>query len=359
MKFIVTAGGQGTKLWPLSRENKPKQFQEILPEKTLFSYTVETLLKAFNPSDIYISTKKGYVGLCLKQAPKISVENYIIEPDIAKNRGPAEGFAFLKMLLKHPDEPFFIVQPDDLRHPEEKFIEMIHECEKLVKRDKKFISGGIKATYPTLGVDYLKLGDRVKNSSNLDVYKVEEFIERPNDYHKTKLLIENFHITTHCNHNCWYPELMLNAYKKYRPDWYESLMEIKKALDSSNAEEKINEIYSKMESGPTEEVTKNLFKEGYIVLLPFRWVDIGAWNSVYEYFSENGNNYVDGNAVVLDTKGSVIKSTNKNKIVAVKGLTDVVIVDTEDALLVIDKKQAGEISEILKKLKEKNLSSYL
>jgi len=148
MKFIVTAGGQGTKLWPYSTEDIPKQFQKIVGDESLFTYTINILLKRYSPEDIFVSTKKRYVGLGVAQAPRISVKNYILEPDIQKGRGPGEGFAFLRLSMLHPDEPFMVIQADCFRLPEDKFLDMIDYAEKLVKRDKKFITGGVKAVYP-------------------------------------------------------------------------------------------------------------------------------------------------------------------------------------------------------------------
>src|SRR5215471_2205016 len=107
MKIIVTAGGQGTKLWPYSRESKPKQFQPVIGDKSLYTDTIESLLKKFAPEDIFVSTKRKYIS---DQSPQIPLKNYIIEPDIAKDRGPGEGLAFLRLSVLHPDEPFFLVQ---------------------------------------------------------------------------------------------------------------------------------------------------------------------------------------------------------------------------------------------------------
>src|SRR5215510_4466058 len=137
MKIIVTAGGQGTKLWPYSREDKPKQFQPIVGDKTPYEDTVETLLKKFAPEDIFISTKRKFIKYISEQSPQIPLKNYIIEPDIAKDRGPGEGLAFLKLSVYYPDEPFFVVQADCVRKPEAAFLKMIEEAGKIVERDKK------------------------------------------------------------------------------------------------------------------------------------------------------------------------------------------------------------------------------
>src|SRR5665647_795098 len=224
MKFIVFAGGQGTKLWPISKEDKPKQFQSVVGGKTLFRQNVETLLLEYGAQDIFVSTKGKYVKYVTQQAPEIEVENIIIEPDVAKNTGPATGFALVKLSVKYPDEPFMIVQADCLRKPDEKFIEMIKLAESIVKKEKKLVTGGQKALYPDMGIDYLMLGDPMSNQAGIDVFKIKKFIPRMGTLEETEKLISDFGIATHSNHYCWYPNLMLDAYKKYNPSWYGSCL---------------------------------------------------------------------------------------------------------------------------------------
>lgn len=362
MKIIVTAGGQGTKLWPYSRESKPKQFQAIVGEKSLYSETIETLLKKFPPEDIFISTKRKFIKYISEQSPQIPLKNYIIEPDVAKDRGPAEGLAFLKLSVYYPDEPFFVVQADCVRKPEEAFLKMIEEAGKIVERDKKYITGGLKATEPNMGVDYLQLGERVRGSDQ-EMYEVKSFLGRKDSYRETKELIENFHIVTHCNHSCWYPSLMLEAYKKYRPDWHKALMKMKDALDKPGEDAAIEAIYETMEKGATEEVTKHVMQHGdaRIILLPFKWVDIGTWGSVYEFFvdGDGKGNYENGHVVVIGTTGSLIKTSNERKLIAVAGVQDLVIVDTDDVLLIVPKDKVEKIKELQAVLKEGDETEYL
>lgn len=362
MKIIVTAGGQGTKLWPYSREDKPKQFQTVVGDKSLYTETIETLLKKFVPEDIFISTKRKFIKYISEQSPQIPLKNYIIEPDVAKDRGPGEGLAFLRLSVLHPNEPFFVVQADCVRKPEDAFLKMIEDAGKIVERDKKYITGGLKATEPNMGVDYLQLGGVVK-ASGQEMYEVDSFLGRKSSYRETKELIENFHIVTHCNHSCWYPEMMLDAYKKYRPDWYEALMKMKEAFDKPGEDAAIEEIYETMEKGATEEVTKHVMQSGdaRIILLPFKWTDIGTWGSVYEFFVDGDGlgNYEDGHVVTIDTQGSLVKSSNENKLIAVAGVEDLVIVDTDDILLVIPKEKIEKIKEVQTALKENKDTKYL
>lgn len=361
MKIIVTAGGQGTKLWPYSRSGKPKHFQPIVGDTSSYEETIKTLLKKFTPEDIFISTKRKFIKYVSEQSPQIPLKNYIIEPDIAKDRGPAEGLAFLRLSISFPDEPFFLVQADCVRKPEEAFLQMIEDADKLAQRDKKFITGGIKATEPNLGVDYLQLGEKVQDGSRQEVYEAIGFLDRKPSYRETKELIENYHVVTHCNHSCWYPQLMLDAYEKYRPDWYKALMQIKDVLDKPGENAAIEEIYDGMEKGATEEVTRHVMKEGRIILLPYKWTDIGTWGSVYEFFTDGDGveNYKDGRVVTVDASGSLIKTSSEKKLVAVAGISDLVIVDTEDVLLVIPKDKIEKIKDIQAALDEAEKRTYL
>ncbi len=360
MKILVTAGGQGTKLWPYSRQAKPKQFQPIIGDTSSYEQNIKTLLKQYSPEDIYISTKRKFIGYISEQSPQIPLKNYIVEPDISRDRGPAEGLAFLRLSVNHPDEPFFLVQADCIRDPDDKFLETIKEAEELVKQHRRFITGGIKATEPNMGSDYLQLGE-VVHSNGQETFAIDKFLFRRPSLRETKELIENFHVVAHCNHACWYPELMLEAYKKYRPDWHEALMKIKDALDKPGENEAIENIYATMEKGPTEEVTQHIINSGeaMAILLTFKWTDVGTWGSVYDFFSAGTENYCDGNVITIQAEGSLVKTNSKSKLVAVAGVQDLVIVDTDDALLVVSKQDIDKIKDIQKKLEERSETEYL
>lgn len=357
MKIIVTAGGQGTKMWPYSRSDKPKQFQTIIGGESSYQHNINLLLQRFNAEDIFISTKRKFIKYVSEQSPQIPLKNYIVEPDVAKDRGPGEGLAFLKLSMLHPDEPFFLVQADCYREPGEKFLEMIATAEKLVTKHRQLITGGIKATEPNMGVDYLQLGKNLGDDS----YVIDQFIFRKNTVKETKELIDNFHVVTHCNHMCWYPDEILAAYKKYRPDWYEKLMAIKEVIDKPGENEAIERIYAEMEKGPTEDVTIHVMNSGkaMVILLPYKWTDLGTWGSVYEFFADGVENYEDGNTVTVETSGSLIKSSNREKLIAVAGIEDVVIVDTEDVLLVIPKDKIDKIKDLQTTLSEREATEYL
>jgi len=358
MKFIVFAGGQGTKLWPLSREDKPKQFQPVVGDRSLFRQNLDALLKKYGTQDIFVSTKRRYVKYVIEDAPEVPLENILIEPDVAKNTGPATGFAVVKLAHRYPKEPFMIVQADCLRKPDNKFVEMIEAADKLVHKSRKLVTGGQKALYPDMGIDYLMLGEPYENGHKLDIHKIQKFVPRLNSYEETEKLISGFRIATHSNHYCWFPELMLGAIKKYKPNWHRNLMKIKKAFGVKDEMKKIERIYNTMEAGPIEDVTRHIFSRSYIILNPFRWVDMGTWNVIYEYLAPRENeNYEDGEVISVDTKNSFIKG-KKDKLIATIGVDNLMIVDTEDALLVCPKTRAQDVKKVIEIL-EKRKKKYL
>lgn len=360
MKIIVVAGGQGTKMWPYSRQDKPKQFQPILNGKSTFQYGIETFLKQYSPEDIFISTKRRFIKYVSEQAPQIPLKNYIVEPDVAKDRGPGEGLAFLALSMRHPDEPFFVYQSDMVREPEDAFLGMVKDAEALAKKHKKFITGGIKATSANMGADYLQLGKQVPMDAKQEVYAIDAFHFRKNTIQETKELVENFHVVSHWNHTCWYPNLMLDAYAKYRPDWHEKLMQIKDVIGKPGEDEAITAIFETMEKGPTEEVTRNVMDSGdaFAFLLPFRVTDFGTWESVYDYFSDGENNFYDGKLASYDSRGSIIKTTKK-KLVAISSIDDLVVVDTDDVLLIVPRNRLDTIKDLQATISDEGYESYL
>ena len=359
MKILIVAGGQGTKLWPYSRQDKPKQFQAIIGDKSSFQTCVDTLLTAFAPEDIFVSTKQKFIKYVSEQSPQIPLKNYIVEPDIALDRGPGEGLAFLRLAMQFPDEPVFYVQADMVREPGHKFIEMIKAAEKIVTESGRYVTGGLKATEPNMGADYLELGAALPGNG-VQAYTIDKFHYRKQTVRETRELVENFKVAAHWNHLCWYPSKILDAYKEHRPDWYDALMKIKDVIDKPGEQEAIKQIYETMAKGPTEDVTRHLMDSGEAVaiLLPFRNTDVGTWESVREFSEDDQGNHFDANVLALDTRGTLVKSQS-DKLVAVANLRDLVVVDSEEILLILPRDDVDKIKDIQALLADSDKSDYL
>lgn len=357
MKFLITAGGQGTKLWPYSTKSEPKQFQPILGQKSLYQHNIDVLLNSYDASDIFVVTKKSYLHYIEEQTPQIPKENRFIEPDIRRDRGPAEGLAALRLQMLFPDEPFMIVQSDCIREPSDRYLTTVAEIERMVLETGKFVTGGLKTEQPIVGIDYLALGKKIPTKSGIKVHEIANFVWRPQTMAEIEKVIQGAEIITHSNHMAWYPDKFLNAYKQYRPDWYDALMRIKEVIDD---EAKVDQIYAEMDKGATEVVTANLMDKGeaIAVVLPYKWSDIGSWSSLYDYFADEGQNYIDAKALVLDSNNSIVKGQGK-RLIALLGVDNIAVIETDNALLVVDRSRSADVGMIIDELGNRGLEEYL
>jgi len=347
---VIICGGFGTKLWPLSRQYKPKHFLPLIEGKSLFELNCEALLTHFKPTEIYISTNKDQLVLAREQAPSIPEENYILEPEM-RNQGPATGLIAATLYNKgFADEPFMIVQADVLREPVADFIKMMLDCGDLAKSRSEYITGGFRPSFPVMGVDYLIRGERVSELGQVGIFKIDKFIWRDSK-EQTEELIKKDSSLVHANHTCMTPRNLLTLLKKYKPEWYEPLINIAKGED-------ILVEFTKMPPGPIEDVTQQVYANGeaLVVELPFKWFDFGTYESLDKYLKEN-NLYKSGdNIVELNSNNNFVKTDDPNKVVALVGVDNLIVVDTGDALLICNKDQSGLVGDALKEVKKRNLS---
>ena len=351
----MICGGVGSKMWPMSRSSLPKHFLPLVKGQSLFELNYQALLTAFRPDQIYVQTTVDQAGLVKQNAPDIPIQNIFLEPEL-RNHGPATGFMAARLFKEDPDEPFILVQTDVIRSPTSKFIDSILACENLIKEEKKLITGGFRPDFPVMGVDYLVPDPQSQTRNSVKIFKMKKWLGRDSKEQTTKFLKENI-CFLHANQYAWTPRLMLEAYKRHRPDWYTHLQKIMSAFDKAREEETIKEEYSKMTPGPVEEVTSHELAQGYVFELPFKWIDFGTWESVEKYLKEK-DLYQPKNEISLDSKDNFAKLPS-NKTLALIGVEDLIIIDTPDALLICRRDQSGRVGEIVKTLKDQNKKSLL
>ena len=243
-----------------------------------------------------------------------------------------------------------LVQADDLREPTEDFIKTIMVCDSLARRETKYITGGLKPDYPVMGVDYLVKGKRVTPENEIGVFEVAEFIWRGTK-EQTEELIKKGSALIHTNHTCMTPRNLLNMLKKYKPEWYEPLMNIVNGADMKTE-------FVKMPPGPLEDVTQQVYAAGEALVVehPFKWIDIGTFESLDKYLRERGLYKATENIVDLNGKSNFVKLDDPNKIVALIGVDNLVVVDTGDVLLICQKSQTGQVGEALKEVNNRKLA---
>jgi len=348
MKPVIICGGVGSKMWPESRQKSPKHFLPLLNGKSLFELGWETLRKKFSAEEIFLQTNAQQAEIAMSLVPEILRENVFIEPEM-RNQGPATGFAAAQLVKRgFGDEPFILVQADVLREPGEKFLDMIGEMDKLAKINDKYITGGFVPETIVRGVDYLVKGELVSSETGVKIYEVADYIDRSEE-EKIKEYLGTDKLLLHANHTAMTPNNLLKMYQKYKAEWCGPLVNIAGEGD-------VVAEYAKMPKAGIEEVTKQVYKNGeaLVVELPFKWIDFGTWESLANYQDSVGSYKFEG--MEVEAKGNYVRS---KKYVALIGVEDLVVVETDDAILVMKKDQSGKVGQVVDKLKEEEKINLL
>lgn len=336
MKAVVLAGGGGTRLWPLSRENKPKQFQKLITNQTLLEDTLDRL-DFLKPKDIFIATNKAYASEVTKIALKNKIpKNQIIVEPALRNTAPCIGLAASYIEKLYPDEVMAIIYADHLIKNKKEFIEKLKVAEKLAREENTLNIVEVKAKYPNTGLGYVKIGEMLKKIENTEIYAFEKFTEKPN-LKTAEEYVASYKYLWNTGIYVWKAKTILEKIKKHLPQTYKNL---------TTNYEKCENI--SIDYGVMEKVEKSHVR---IIPAELGWSDIGTWESIYnELFKKENENITKGKHIAIDTKNSLIYGEN-NKIIATIGLDNIVIIDTPDALLVCDKNQSEKVKKIVEKLK--------
>lgn len=362
MKFVIMAGGLGSKLWPYSRSRAPKQFIKIVGEKTLFQMNLEALLKRYAADDIFVSVTEELVHFVEEQAPQIPKENYIVEP-MMRDTGPAACLAMTKVAARYPNEiVYFYVQPVVVREPDEKYLDMIEEMERLVKEKGKLVTGTKIPEVAETGSDFFKMGKQIDSKKGMKIYEVDEFINVVKErmtLEQVEEIAKKFVVGIHTNHYTWIPEMFFKTVKKFRPDWYEVIEKLKTVIDTPDERKKVAEIYGAFEPARFEVVTTELIKEGGViaVVLPFEWIHITTWGDVYRYRAAKKMPTVEGEVIEIEGEKNLIMG-QKGKLIAMVGMKETVVVDTGDAIFIAPRSMSGKIKEVTDKLQEEKFKKY-
>ncbi|MDV3104335.1 mannose-1-phosphate guanylyltransferase/mannose-6-phosphate isomerase [Thermococcus waiotapuensis] len=345
MKTLILAGGKGTRLWPLSRELMPKQFVRFLDGESLFQKTVERALKFSKPAEIFVVTNEEYKFRVLDDLEELGVElpaeNIFLEP-VGKNTLPAIYWGVKRIEETFGDSVVAVLPSDHLIEVNEAYEKAFARAEKLAR--DYLVTFGIKPTRPHTGYGYIRPGEAIKEGDRVLGYRVAEFKEKP-DLETAKKYVESGYYWN-SGMFAFRTEVFLEEAKKHTP-------EVAKAFEEESVErayELVPEI--SVDYGVMEKTDK-----AAVVPLNVYWNDLGSFDAIYEALEKDE----DGNAVVMKGKRTYhIGVNSKNNLImaerltATVGVEDLIIIDTDDALLIAHRGEGQKVKEVYKHLKEKN-----
>ncbi len=359
MKAVILAGGTGTRLWPLSRKDKPKQFQKLVSNRTMLQETIDRL-NFLAPEDIYISTNEDYEDIVREQSHrKIPSGNIIIEPAL-RDTAPCIGLAALYLAQKNPDDIMSIIYADHLVQKKDEFKKKLKIAEKLAREENTLNVMEVKAKFPNVNLGYVKIGKMIKEINGVEIFSFERFIEKP-DLETARTFLQSYKYLWNTGFYVWKISTILHKFKKHLPETWHQLQTIKKHLGTKNEKSALLQHYPlcdkiSIDYGIMEKVDP---KEVRIIPAELGWSDVGTWESIFDELAlHEKSNLIKGKHLSIDTQGSVIYG-NSNKLIATIGIKNLVIVETQDALLVCAKDRSQDVKKIVEKMKKTNLRKLL
>jgi len=363
---VIMAGGVGTRFWPKGTLKFPKQFLKIANEnETLLQTAYKRIEGIFHDSKIFVVTNIIYKNEVKKQLPKIPDENIICEPT-GRNTAPCIGLACLFINQFEPKANVLVVAADHLISDENEFRRIIKSGLKFVDDNGGIVTLGIHPTKPETGFGYIQYdADKVievelekKGESTVEkIYKVKTFAEKPN-LEVAKAFLESGDFLWNSGMFIFRTDTMMEEMKNYMPDLYETLNKLRDNLLSKDFSKVLEEEYSKTKSISIDYGVMEKAKDVYIIRSHFGWNDVGAWDEVYNIKEkDNDGNVKQGRTVTINTKDCLI--INDQKMVATIGVEDLLIINTDNGLLICKRGEAQSVKEVVDYLRRKGLDQFL
>jgi len=352
---VIMAGGSGTRLWPLSRKNKPKQFQPLVSEKTLLQETYDRVKNFLPDEQIFISATPEYEAEILKQLPNLPKENCILEPS-ARNTTAAHGFIAFNLLNRDPDAVFTTLPSDHAIQDVDAFVKAnLAAFDTIKKYPHKLVTLGITPTAPETGLGYIKLGEHFEDINDEKVYKIETFIEKP-DLETAKKYVADWGYLWNSANYFFRADTLLDLIKKYRPATHKILDEINQLIIKKGNPQKIKDLYETIDK---EQLADAIFEqkdlESLVVPANLGWNDVGNWGAIFDLISKTKSQDLVTKGQVIDHDSHDCLIYGDKKPIAILGLENIVIVDSPDAILVTTREKSQNIKELLAKIDEKYL----
>lgn len=352
----IMAGGIGSRFWPMSRSNHPKQFLDILGTgRTLIQQTFDRYSQVVPPENIFIITSQEYVATVKKQLPTLPVDNILAEPS-RKNTAPCIAYIAFKLFQKDPEALMIAAPADNLILDTDAFIQTANKAFEFVDHINALVTLGIKPSHPNTGYGYIQ-HDTPEVAPG--VHKVKTFTEKPNlELAKTFLASGDF--LWNAGIFTWKVKNVIAAFEKFLPEMYEVFQAERENFNTPAETESIERIYPQCTNISIDFGIMEKADNVYVIPAAFSWSDLGTWNSAWDNMEKDYfQNAVVGNTVMITDARNCMVHVPDNKLVLLQGLEDFIIVDTKDVLLICKKDKEQEIKEYVAEIKRNKGEKFL
>ncbi len=350
VKTVILAGGQGARFWPISRMKKPKQFLSISTSgESLLQATARRVEGLTGRDNLWIMTNVIHRPLIVEHVPYAKV---VCEP-VGKNTAASIGLAAAYLTQKGEDPVMLVLPADHAVKKEEDLIATFKEAIDLAQKKDLLVTIGVPPTTPNTGYGYIKKGKQIEGGS----FEVQRFFEKPNLERAIKYF-ESGEFLWNSGMFIWRASVILKAIQDEMPQLYDGLMKIQKVIGTSQEEKVTKEVFEGLESISIDfGILEHARNCAVVSARPFGWNDVGSWDAWAEHFDTDENkNLLYGDALVIDAKNCVVHS--QNRLIAVLGIDDLVIIDSGDAMLVCPRSRVQDVRKIVDELKRQERNEF-
>lgn len=342
---VIMAGGRGERFWPKSRNNRPKQFLSLTSDgETMIQKTVKRLSPLVSAEDIFIVTNAAYADLVNDQLPDVPRENILCEP-CARNTAPCIAFAAAIIQKKYGDAMMLVLPSDHLIGYENIYIKTLQTAIRTAEEGNNLVTIGITPAYPETGYGYINFGKEAG-----DAYEVERFVEKP-DLPTAKKYLASGKYLWNSGMFVWNASAIMYNMKQFMPEIHDGAVRIGDSYGTDSYEETLIKEFTAFTSESVDFGIMEKASDIYTIPGSFGWDDVGSWLAV-ERINETDDkkNYFDGDVIAVDSERTTV--CGGKRLVAAIGTRDIVIVDTDDVLLVCSKNNTQDVKKVIAQLKE-------
>ncbi len=356
---VIMAGGGGTRLWPLSRQSRPKQMLQLIDDHTLFQVAVKRLETLFPPEHILVVTNAQHAIELRKQAPELLEQNFLLEPQ-PRGTAPAIGLAMAYLKKQDPGAVMAVLTADHYIGNEAEFRSHLLAAKDLADKGH-LVTLGIEPTYPATQYGYIQMDDSLGKIGGYPAYKVQRFKEKP-DSAEAQRMLDAGHFAWNSGMFVWKAERIWTEFAQHMPKLLTALDKISAAWGSPEFDKVLNFEWPRIDAQTIDYGIMEHAKD--VAVIPAKgmeWNDVGSWSSLFEVLGtdENGNLVRHGNHLDFESRNSLVQGNGQDRMIVTVGVENLVVVDTGDVLLVCSKARLQDLRKVIELLKEKGLQRYL
>ncbi len=356
---VIMAGGVGTRFWPRSRERSPKQFLEILGGGTMIENTLSRLQPLVDPNNMYVVTNRMQAEMVRHLVPGMPVSNVLAEP-IGRNTAAAVGLSALWINRVDPDGVMVVSPADHIDQNTDEFLRILRLAVRVAEEKDALVTIGIKPTHPETGYGYIQSAEEEIDRNEFrsqGVYRVKTFAEKPNLETAEKFL-QSGDFLWNSGIFAWKASVILREIELHLPDLHEQLLAIGKSIGSATYDQTLEHGYRIIRSLSVDYGIMEKAGNVFVVKGDFGWSDVGSWDEVVRLSpKDNAGNSIRGKTMLVDSKNNYVDAGNK--IVAAIGVDDLIVISTDDSILICKKGRSQEVKEVVDFIRRKQMNEYL